>query len=572
MKIKQFLMVLVILVINPATISIFSSQYVSRQIYSVRIPKGDPYTYLNGWIDLTRIVKYPNHIHEISIIWKQLTEGNWYWTQNFAYYFLKFIVRNQPLNYYLVNYLFALLAGLVLYIYCRCLKINKNKSFLAIFIPFILPGTHGLLHYTSLDVSGLDSIFVNLLIATIFANLILLERDSIYMYGGALLILALTIWARGNSIYQIYLLITPILIIKIIQLVQINNTKIRIIKLVNFSFYLLFSLSIYRYYRTIQGEAIDSYYGPLGKVFLDFESKEYKIIEMLNFLFKANGSIITHNRNTILTTIFSMIILLIPILLARNIKSLNQTVVHRPTTIIVLILIYTYGNLFLNYLIFSGIQDRPKTVFNQSLQGGSLIIWNPTIISIALLLIFLLLKKEITYYGSFLLIVIGSLSIVLQTIINTPPKDNSEYISMKSLTEISINMEKIVEKNDAEYCSYYYESEFNSVLINYIRKLNNRSILSFNYSQIIWDQEPILEGQAEADLTLKDELSRQINECDVIFIPDKLDMWNQDNPYRIYKAPKMFSKAIADDKSLITKNKIEVSKDRFILILVKKND
>lgn len=573
---KRIDLTLFLWVILPFAASLFLSIYININITRNIIPQGDPYTYLNSWIDITRSLQYPKNFNEISVIWTQLSGSNWYWTQNLGYYLVHPIIKNDPLSFFYVNYIFCLIAGISIYFYARKVFVNRLSQLISASIPVIIPGTHGTLHYTSLDVSSLDSIFLNLLISLIFIHLNLAEGKiserkfkGLPIFFAAGVVNILTIWARGNSLFQIVFLILPIFILYL-RKIHINQLKTYrdMFLLLNISLYSLMTFFGYYIYSKIQGDNIQKYYGVHSRVYGDVLEKNFRIIEVTNFIFKAPGALVTHNRSLILTVISSCLLyfLILFVFFAETIRNKSPKL-NSNMILTRLMFFYIVAILTLNILLFTGIEEGPLSYFQQSLMSGALIIWNPVLIVFSLLIFYVLGKLKIG--KSEFRIIAGTMALILliQGFVNTKNESNGSKISREELESFSLKLPTQAENKPVKYCSFYYEGDFNAPLLNYFRKINNVIPISVYNSSVLWDQEKII--NPETSKFLKDGLIESFNICDYFFVPSKLSMWNQDNPYQLYKAPKLFDQELKNQKDLVLVSRTFLKTDSYILLLKK---
>jgi hypothetical protein len=94
--------------------------------------------------------------------------------------------------------------------------------------------------------------------------------------------------------------------------------------------------------------------------------------------------------------------------------------------------------------------------------------------------------------------------------------------------------------------------------------------LYFYNSSALWSQETLI--SPETSNNLKEGLIESFNRCDYFFVPSKIRMWNQDNPYQLYKALKLFEQELSKQTDQILISSTLIHENSYILLFKKTNE
>lgn len=490
--------------------------------YAANVPRGDPFTYMNGFFML--LDRFHNNF------WSTLTaipKSGWYWLTDFMLAFLSPFLFKEPFSLALINFVLFGLASASIFRMARYLNFNVFFSFILSLILWLSPSNYGFRHPVSLLTMQLDTAFLYALVIAA-ANIIIYSFD-IKSTKNALIAavsVGIAVWGRGNSLpYVSIIVIYPLIVIFKEFLIEISGSKKQKV-LLNLIIFCSVALFMTGWFYAVAGKGILEYYSP-HKVIIDNATTDYKFI--LPILRDVPGWFFYYKGNCLFVTITLHFIVILSLLAAflknKKIES-NKRYILKYLSIAGAVIFY--GIYLFNLILFHDQQIIFFVTYSPMLVGLALSTFS------LMAFLFLLIKDKVNFnqnIGIFISIVLILVYANFLTVSQTSLVRDQSAASPREVEMFAKDLDKFLEGRSLAFL--WYEM-YNYPIINYYRIKNDLVPINFytnEYYKYLWVPPYLAENNENIRMGIK----KTFEDADFVIIPEFSNYYFKQEPYPLYQ-------------------------------------
>jgi hypothetical protein len=491
--------------------------------YAANVPRGDPFSYMNGffmWLDRFHGNFWPT----LVAIPKS---GSWYWLIDLMLAFLSPFIFKQPHSLALVNFVLFGLACASIFRMARYLHLNVCFSFILSLILWLVPSNYGFCHPISLLTMQLDTAFLYALVIAA-ANVIAYSFD-IKSAQNALIAafsIGIAVWGRGNSLpYVSIVIVCPLIVIFRAFVIEISGpNKIKVLlTLILFCSVALFMTSLFY---ILNGRALLGYYS-IHKLAIENSTTGFRPI--LPVLRDVPGWFFSYKGNCLYITIMLHLLVILGLFTAfLNNKHIESSKKHMLTCLSITGAVIFYGTYVFNIVLFHDQQLIFFFTYCPMLVGLALSTFS------LLALLFLVIKDRVNFNQNIGIIVSMVLILVYAKFLTVKQTSLASDKSAASPREVEMFAKSLDKVLDGRSLAFLWYEMYNWPIINYYRIMNDLPPINC-YTNEYWKYLWVPPYVSDNDTNIRMGIKKAFEEADFIIIPESTEYYFENEPYPLYK-------------------------------------